>query len=49
MLFSAATTTLRVTWKILPERLRWLPEALHAIRDARRHPEKYQQPEAMPA
>lgn len=49
VLFSAATTTLRVTWKILPERLRWLPEALHAIRDARRHPEKYQPPEAMPA
>jgi len=49
LLFAATTATLRLTWKIVPERLRWLPEAWQAIRDARLHPEKYRQPEPMPS
>lgn len=46
LLFSLSTTALRLTWKVLPERRRWLPEAWRAIQDARRHPAQYRPLEA---
>lgn len=39
--FDRLMQVLRLTWKVLPERARWLPQAWDAVRDARRHPEKY--------
>ncbi len=45
LIFRITTLALRLLWKILPERVRWLPEALRAIRDARRHPENYPSPD----
>lgn len=47
--FQVTTVALRGLWKILPERVRWLPEAWRAISDARRHPDKYRHPERAPA
>lgn len=48
-IFRITVLLLRGLWKILPERVRWLPEALSAIRDARKHPEKYHYPDRVPA
>lgn len=47
--FERLVTVLRLTWKILPERARWLPPAWKAVCDARRHPEKYHSGEAVAA
>lgn len=49
VIFRVTVLALRGLWKILPERVRWLPEALRAIRDARKHPEKYHHPDRVPA
>lgn len=49
VIFNVTVPALRGLWKILPERVRWLPEAWRAIADARRHPEKYFHPDRVPA
>lgn len=49
VIFRATVLGLRGLWKILPERVRWLPEAGRAIADARRYPEKYHYPDRVPA
>ncbi len=49
LVFRTTVIGLRALWKILPERVRWLPEAGRAIADARRHPEKYHSPDRVPA